>query len=527
MIKTVSFPPRSLLLAAGFVSAASLIPIVYLTLRTFSYGSDAIGILTRKSTLVVLLNSLCLATCVTISAITIGIAIAWLTVRTDLQFRRFWAIVTPLPLALPSYVGAFALLAAIGPRGFIQGILEPLGIESLPSVYGFLGSWGVLTLFTYPYVLLCVRSGLRGHDPALEEVARSLGHKPRRIFWEITLPNLRPSIIAGALLVILYVLSDFGVVSMLQFDSFTRKIYIHYTASFDPSTAAVLSFLLVILTLIILAVEYRFRGNIRYYGYATGSPRRSPIVSLGKWRIPALLFCASIVFLALVVPLAVISFWLYRGIASDQNVFEGFRTLFQSVSVSIVAATVAVIAAFPVVFISIRYPGWISNVFERCAYIGHALPGIVIALALVFFGIHWTPFLYQTLFMLVFAYVIRFLPEAIGSLRTTLVRIDPNLEEAARNLGRSPYQVLKTVTFPLLKPGLLAGIALVFLNCIKELPATLLLSPTGFQTLATRIWGATEEAFYARAAAPALLLVLAAACSLSVIISQMDKGVSN
>jgi iron(III) transport system permease protein len=161
---------------------------------------------------------------------------------------------------------------------------------------------------------------------------------------------------------------------------------------------------------------------------------------------------------------------------------------------------------------------------ERSAYVGYALPGIVIALSLVFFGANYAPFLYQTLAMLVFAYVVRFLPQAIGSARASLLQISPRLEEAARSLGRTPSQTLASVTVPLLKPGLLTGLALVFLTGMKELPATLLLGPTGFQTLATRIWSATEQVFFARAAAPALLLVLVSAVSIWIILAQEEKG---
>lgn len=509
--------------SAMAVSALSLIPILYLAVRAFGKLDALYAVLFRKSTLIVLANSVGLAAAVTLSTIIVGVLLAWLTTRSDIPGKSFWAAVTPLPLALPSYVGAYTLVAALGPRGMLQGLLEPLGIDSLPSIYGFSGAWLALTLFTYPYVLLSVRSGLRGHDPAVEEAARSLGHNSHNIFWTITFPNLRPSINAGALLVALYTLSDFGVVSMLQFNSFTRKIYIQYTASFDRNAAAVLALILVVLTFGILLFEYRTRGKTRYHGYGVGSPRLARSVPLGFWKYPALAFCSSIFLLSIVLPLSVIGYWLYHGIRSGETMFHGFDMILNTVGASGLAALVAVVAAVPIVLASVRYPGRITALFEKCAYMGHALPGIVIALSLVFFGIHCIPVLYQTLYLLIFAYVIRFLPEAIGSLRTSLLKINPQLEEAGRNLGRSPVAVFRTVTLPLLKPGLFTGFALVLLTCMKELPATLLLSPTGFHTLATRIWGSTEEAFYARAAVPALLLIATAAFFMSIIVSQLDR----
>ena len=181
------------------------------------------------------------------------------------------------------------------------------------------------------------------------------------------------------------------------------------------------------------------------------------------------------------------------------------------------------VAAIPVAVLAVRYRNTYSSLIEKAAYTGYALPGIVIALSLVFFGANYALFLYQTLAMLVFAYVVRFLPQAVGATRASLLQISPSVEEAARSLGRSPLNVLRTVTVPLMKSGLLSGAALVFLTAMKELPATLLLGPTGYGTLATRIWSATEEAFFAQAAAPGMVLLLVSALSIVIILSQ-EKG---
>jgi iron(III) transport system permease protein len=523
--RRVDRPPLYLLLPAVLVAIAAALPLGYLLLRAAGAGgAKVVDILLRPRTLEVFLGSAGLALSVTLASMVIGVTLAWLTVRTDLPGRRFWAVVTVLPLTLPSYVGAFTLIAALGPRGMFQSWLEPLGIERLPSIYGFPGALLALTLFTYPYVLLTVRAGLRGLDPSLEEAARSMGRGPLRVFWEITLPHLRPSIYAGGLLVALYTLSDFGAVALLRFNAFTRAIYLQYSASFDRSVAAVLALLLVLLTLLILTVEARMRGKARYYRSSSGALRRPARLELGRWRVPALAFCALVTLLGLVLPLAVIGFWLIRGLLAGEALHLDFNIILNSISASGLAALAAVLAAIPLAMLTVRFPGWASRWLERSAYLGYALPGIVIALSLVFFGANYAPFLYQTLALLVFAYVVRFLPQAFGSSRASLLQLSPRLEEAARSLGRTPWQVLTSVTAPLLKPGLLTGLALVFLTGMKELPATLLLGPTGFQTLATRIWGATEEAFFARAAAPALLLVLVSAIAVWIILAQEEKG---
>jgi iron(III) transport system permease protein len=230
------------------------------------------------------------------------------------------------------------------------------------------------------------------------------------------------------------------------------------------------------------------------------------------------------VLLGLVLPLSVIGIWLARGLLAGEALHLDLNIILNSISASGLAALAAVLAAFPLAVLAVRFPGRASRWLERSAYLGYALPGIVIALSLVFVGANYAPFLYQTLALLVFAYVVRFLPQAFGSSRASLLQLSPRVEEAARSLSRTPWQVLASVTAPLLKPGLLTGLALVFLTGMKELPATLLLGPTGFHTLATRIWGATEEAFFARAAAPALLLVLVSAIAIWIILSQEEKG---
>jgi iron(III) transport system permease protein len=507
-------PPWLLLGLSVLIAAAMLLPLLYLLMRAGNLGAAVWPLVTRPRTLQVLWHSIALATSVTLAATLLGIPLAWLTTRTDLPGRRLWLLLTALPLGIPSFVGGYIMVAAFGPRGMLQQLLEPLGVQRLPEIYGFPGALLALTLFSYPYVMLSVRASLRGLDPALEESARSLGHNNWTIFWRLTLPLLRPSIAAGALLVSLYVLSDFGAVSLLQFDSFTRAIYVQYSASLNRNGAAVLALMLMLLTLAVLTLESWSQGRGRYHRSTGGAVRPLARIALGPWRWPALLFCGSIVLIALVVPLGVLLFWLFRGLAAGEPLQLVWRATFNSVLASSLAAIVTTAGALPLAFLVVRYPSPLSRLVERTAYVGYALPGIVIALSLVFFGARYLPLLYQTLAMLIFAYAVRFLPEAVGALRSALLQVSPRVEEAARSLGRSPWQVVWSITLPLIRPGLTSAAALVFLTTMKELPSTLLLGPTGFDTLATRIWSATAEGFFARAAAPALLLVFVSAFSL-------------
>jgi iron(III) transport system permease protein len=486
-----------------------LLPPAYLIVRTTGAGGAALDVLLRATTLATLARTVLLAASVTVASALLAVPLAWLTVSTDLPGRRFWAVATALPLVLPSYVAAYLLASILGPRGLVFQALEPaLGITRLPEIYGFPGAFLALTLMSYPYTLLSVRAALQRMDPALLEAARSLGLSPWEAFRRITLPHLRPAVVAGSLLVALYVLRDFGAVSMMRYNTFTRIIYIQYRSFVDRSLAASLALVLVGMTAALLYLELRTRGKARYARRSVGAPRKARPVRLGRWRWPALIFVGSVVGVALLLPATGLIYWLGRGLASKVPLTGLLPAAGNSLVVSLAAALLASAGALPVAILAVRRRGRASQLVERLTYTGFALPGIVVALALVFFGASYVPALYQTLPLLLIAYVILFIPQAVGATRSSLLQVPPSLEEAARSLGHSPSATLRRVTIPLVRPGLAAGAALVFLTCMKELPATLLLSPLGFRTLSTGVWANISEAFFAQAAAPALLLVL-------------------
>lgn len=501
------------------MAAAALLPLGYLLVRGSEVGLDrVIDIATSGRVRHLLWRTGLLAVAVTTASVLIAVPVAWLTVRTDLPWRRFWVIATALPLAIPTYVGGFAFIAALGPRGILQGWLEPFGVESLPSFYGFPGTWLVLTLFTYPYVLLTARAAIRRLDPSLEEASRMLGQGRWTTMRRIILPQLRPSIAAGSLLVALYTLSDFGAVSMLRYDSFTRAIFLQYRASLDRSTAAVLGLVLVAVTLVVLSGEAATRRSTGYHRLHSGGARTAPIVALGKWRWPALAGLTTLLLVALVVPLAVIVTWLLRGVDAGEPFRLTTTLVGNSLRASVLGAVASVVAAWPVAVLAVRRGGRLGRVVEAACWAGHSLPGVVVALSLVFFGARVAPSVYRTQWLLTLAYVVLFLPQALGALRASLLQISPTLEEASRLLGKGSMATLWRIVLPLARPGLLAGGALVFLTCMKELPATLLLSPPEQPTLATQVWTATSEAFYARAALPALALVLLSSLPMALLV---------
>ena len=499
--------PLPLVLAAGIVVAALLLPLAYLMVRVAS-GGRVLEILGEAATWRLVRNTVLLATGVVVASTLVAVPLAWLVTRTDLPARRVWAGLTALPLVIPSYVAAFCLLGFFGTRGILADVV---GVEELPDVKGYWGALVALTLATYPYVFLLTQATLRSLDPALEEAARGLGDSPGRILVRVTAPALRPAVGLGALLVCLYTFSDFGVVSLMDYDTLTRAIYIQYKSLFDRAPAATLALLLVALTALVLVLEYRTRQRGRLYRIGPGAVRPQPLVRLGGWTIPALTFCGSVVTLFLVLPAGVLGYWLVRGIQNERELRVPWNEALHSVEASGLAAGIAVLAALPIALLALRYPSATSRGLERASYAGNALPGLVIALSLVFFAARYASPVYQTLALLVFAYVVRFFPQALSGVESALERVSPRYEEAARGLGRGPLQTLGRVTVPLASSGFMAGAALVFLSAMKELPATLLLRPIGFETLATEIWKLTQVGAYSQAAVPALTLIVVSA----------------
>ena len=524
-------PPVVVWIPAVVIAVLLLTAPAYLALRTLGAGSDALDLIFSLRTLWVVWRTVALMAAVMIGCIVIAAPLAWLTVRTDLPARGFWRVVTMLPLALPSYIVAFTIAVGLGPRGILQGWLEAafspfsIAIDRIPSIYGFPGAAFTLIIISFPYVLLPIRAALWNMDTSLEESARALGRTRWQTFRSVTLPMLRPAILAGGLLAALYALSDFGAVAIMRYETFTWSIFIQYGAALNRTLAAAWSLGLIVLALAVVWGEYvaRNAGGGRYYRSRGGAARLPEPIPLGAWRWPAQVYCAVVALVALGLPVAVLIYWTVRGVAAGEPLLILWKAAANSVGVSALAAALTVICAAPIAVLAVRYPGGFSRWLERLGFIGFALPGIVIALGLVYFGANYAPWLYQSLAMLAVAYVTLFLPAAVGALRTSLVQVRPEFEDAARSLGKSPLTVLLTITLPLVRPGILTGAALVFLLTMKELPATLILSPIGFTTLASSIWAAAQEAFFARAAAPALLLIIVSSIPLALITMREER----
>ena len=501
-------PPKPLALVSLMVAAAFAGPLVYLVVRTAQEGGDALDVIRSDTALGPLTRTLLLAGTTAAACATLGTALAWLVMRTDLPLRRLWRVLVALPLVIPSFVGALALIAAFARGGLLD---ELLGVDALPRIRGYWAAFATLTLLSYPYVYLPVAARLSALPPSLEETARSLGRSPVQVFRSIVLPQAAGAIAAGALLVFLYVVSDFGAVSLLRYDTLTVRI--ESARLFDPPTALALGLLLAVVALVVVMSE-RALSRRRVHTEAVAAGRRPLQAPLGRWKLPALALVLLVVGVALVAPVAVLAQWTLRGLGDDR-VARGvewsdlWQPLLNTGGIAVVTAVVAVAVVLPVAYLTTRHESRAGALANALVVAGFALPGLVIALAVVFWVLR-APLvggLYQTFPLLVFAYVVHFGAQAMRASQVAVSGVPRRMEDAARSLGSGRWRRLRTVDVPLMLPGLAAGAGLVLLSTMKELPATLLLAPTGFDTLATRIWSATESAFFARAGLNALALV--------------------
>ncbi len=499
------WPPLAIVATAAAVAALCALPPAHLAWRAAQDPAAAWSTLGASAVAPLAARTLAYAVVTTAIATAIALPLAWITTRSDLPLRRLVTVLTALPLAIPSYVAALVAVSAVGPRGLLQQALEPWGVERLPSVYGFWGAAVVVALVSYPLMTFTLRPAIAALDPRLEELSRGFGYGRWTTLRRVVLPQLRPALLSGALLVALYALADFGAVSLMRFDSLTRAVFVRYTSGFDVTGASSLALLLMVLALAVVVLEVATRGA-RRHDAATGSAAPTT-TALGRWRWPALAGVALLLAAALVLPAAVLGYWLARGLVGGEAVSGLLGAVSDTLLAGTFAALVTAAAALPVALLATRHRRFpLSRPIEVVSYAGYALPGLTVALSLAVIAVRMGA-LYQSLFVLVAAYGLLFLPQAVGATRAGLNTVRPSMEEAARSLGRRPWRAFAEVTLPLAGRGVAAGAALVFLTTVKELPATLLLAPTGFETLATRVWSASSEAFFARAALPALLLI--------------------
>ena len=479
-------------------------PLIYLLVRAFGASPEMLNnVVFRMRNVRLLGNTLLLAVSVLVLDVLIAMPLAYLSVRCKIKARRLITLLGVLPLAMPGYIMAYALLGMGGYNGTFQAWFG----WNFPRISGFSGSLIVLTICTFPYLYLNLRTALLGLDQSIEEASRSLGHDAKSTFWKVILPQLKPALLAGGLLISLHVIGDFGTVSLMRFETFSYALYLQYLSAYDRIYAAWLALMLLALTTGALVLEYRLLKQAIYHRMGRGVAKARKYLDLGPWAIPAYTFVAVVAVVSVILPVSSIGFWLneaaFTSIAGD--LAEAF---WHSIQASAPAALLTTILALPLAYIGVRYKTKLSNPIERVAYLGYATPPLAFALALVFFSLYVSSSLYQSLLLLIIAYSLHFLAEAIGPVRSALYQAPPQLEEAAKSLGYSSIKSFFKVTLPLLRGGMIAAASLVFLSAMKELSITFLLSPIGFDTLALKVWSYTGEAMFAEAAPFPLAILL-------------------
>lgn len=481
-------------------------PIFYMFWRFANFSRNISDFLGSWDVFSLLFNTLTLFLAVVLTSLFIGLLVSIFTVRYELPASKILFSLTILPLVIPSYIGALTYISAFSPKGLFVHIFSNYGLNEISGIDGFVGSWIVLTLFTYPYVQLVCSSALRNLDSTVEDAARSLGVKKVRMYTTVVLPRLKKPIIYSSLLVGLYVISDFGAVSLMKYGTMTKAIYSYYVININGDPVIFYSTLLIFLALII---SFAQRGtDISRSAKVFGTPREVEKIKLSKKpKILVLAFFFVLIFFSLFVPVSVLGYWLFRGLAQGNSVSGALSGILGSLTAATVTSILAMIIATPIVIMISQYRSKFGDLFERVTLTLYGLPHIAVGISMLFITIKIFPSIYQTFLTLIISYLIVFLPQAVGGGQASMEQVKLSYIEASSGLGFSKIDTFFKITFPLIYRGLLAGAALVFLSTMKELPQTLLLRPTGFSTMAVDIWSNASEALFTQAAFSAFILL--------------------
>lgn len=483
--------PRWLGGSALVIAALALVPLGFIVAMSLQIGwQESVRIIMRPRVGELLINTGLLMMLVVPLCVLLGVAMAWLTHRSAVTGRALWSLFAASPLAMPAFIHAYAWSSF------------------WPSMNGLSGAVFLSVIAYYPFVYLPAAAMLRRMDPLLEESAASLRSSPWAVFRRVTWPQLRLAVWGGSLLVAIHLLAEYGLYAMIRFDTFTTAIFDQFQSSFNGPVAIELSGILALACLSLLLLEGYSRGEARYARVGSGAARPMFRVRLG-WagNMVALLLCLAVSAVSLGVPLVVCVNWLRIGGLGVWQNDALWQALLYSLLLVALGAGVIVLAAIPFAWLSVRAPCRPQRLLEGAIYHASALPGIVTALAMVSIFVQVTP-LYQSIVVLLLAYLILFLPRAVIILRAGIAQTPVSLENAACSLGRTPTQALWSITLRLATPSLIAAMLMAGVAINNELVSTLLLAPNGVRTLATGFWALGNELDYAAAAPYALLLVM-------------------
>jgi len=535
MTNTSTTQPRktsfSMSAVVAVIAVCFALPGLYIIWRSLREGDRSVELIFEQRALKPLWRTIQLSVLVSISSAALGTFLAWTCTKTDVPWVRFWKVVAPLPLVFPSFVGAASLLSGLTSGGILSDFISLFGVELSVRLQGLYGSWFVLTLFTYPYVYLPVAARINTLPTSLEESARILGSKPRKAFSGVIVPQLLPSIFAGSLLVFLYTLSDFGAVHLMRYETLTQTIF--RTRLFDQERSFAMALLLLLLALAVITAERKI--SHRATTASTAIDRPPIILPLKKWRWVVFSICFLVMSLSLAFPLLSMADWgLISQISGRSNqelqlsLGSILSPVWSTLWISVVTALIAVAILLPVAYLQTRHKSHLGAASSTLIISSFAIPGLVVALSLIFWTLHASPleFLIGSMPLLIFVYIVHFGAQALRTSQVAVSSIPPPLEDAARLLGAKKIRKLATVDIPIMGPGLVAGAGLVMLSTMKELPATLLASPIGFQTLAVKIWDTYEASYLAETSILSLILVaLSGVLSWSLIVRRSQVSV--
>jgi iron(III) transport system permease protein len=493
------------------VAALAFTPVVITVVQALQGGASAAGhVLTNHSTPGLLLRTAAAALLATPLCAIFGVGSAWLIERTRLPGRRIWTVLLVAPLVVPVFVTGYAYANLSG------------------TLQGFWGAVAILAFSYYPVVFLLVSASMRVLDPALEETARSLGLGGWATFRRVVLPQIRPALYGGLLLVLLSGLVEYDAFVAFHYQTFTIDIYSQYRLSFSASGAAALSGLSILLCLAILVCEALLRGGANYTKIGSGSRRPATRVRLGRSTLPALVGMVALVGIALGVPVGMLVYWWSNASAAGHAAaraelhYLGPAAL-TSVLMGLASAVLATILALPLAVLAVRHNGPVVTALERSVYVAFALPDLVAAIALAYGATRLVPSLYGTVFLMVLAEALLFLPFALVALRTTLGLIEPALEESARALGLGPLRTLWRVTIPLARPGLGAAAVLVFAFTLGDLSTAQVLLPPGMDSLGVHFDADARTVSFAAAVPYGAVMVAIAMAATFVLVTQFGR----
>lgn len=535
---------RTLTVISWSGAGLCILPIVAVTIAAATGGLDTVAELSETVLPRYAWTTALLCLIVGIGTAFIGTGTAWLVTATDFPGRRLLEVALVLPLVYPGYIVAYAYTDLLDHPGLVQTLLrEMMGWGPrdywFPEIRSLGGAAAMLTFVLYPYVYLLARAAFMQQSASAFVAARTLGQRPLQAFLRVSVPIARPAIAGGVLLALMETLADFGTVSYFGVQTLANGIYISWVALFDRAAAAQLALCLLIVALVLAYLEQQQRARARHYNLGRRFERMEPIKLRGGASFVAFVCCALPILLGFLLPtIILISLAWGSGQIMLSERYLGF--LQHSLTLAIVAGLFTVATAIILSFSTRLQPTRKSMMAKTIAGLGYAVPGGVIAVALLVpfaafdnmldafmearFGIDTGLLITGSIWLLIAAYMVRFMAIALNTFDSGLSTVHPNMDAAARSLGCGPFQMLRRVHFPVLRTSVLTAYLIVFVDVMKELPATLILRPFNYDTLAVQAHRLASDERLQEAAVPSLVIGAVGLLPVAVLIWGLSRG---